>query len=76
MLTNQFYQRPAALASRAAQSVPQEVLHVLWRVQPAFLASAYTMVEQEFGGMDAYLQDVIGVDAHAQRALRARYLEA
>jgi len=39
LLTNQYYQRPAAMAARAAQAVPQEILNVLWKVQPEFLAS-------------------------------------
>ena len=56
LLTNQFYQRPAALRARAAQSIPQEVLDVVWRVQPAFLDSAYSMVNQEYGGMQTYLR--------------------
>lgn len=76
LLTNQFYRRPPAMASRAAQSVPQEILDVLWRVQPAFLSSAYEMVEREHGGMQSYLREVLQLDDAAQNALRARYLQA
>lgn len=76
LLTNRYYQRPAAMASRAALAVPQEVLDVLWRVQPVFLASAYEMVEREYGGIPAYLRDVLQLDAAAQQELRALYLQA
>lgn len=76
LLTNQYYQRPAAMAARAALTVPQEILQVLWRVQPEFLASAYALVEQEYGGMPAYLHDVLGLDTAAQNELRMRYLQA
>lgn len=76
LLTNDYYQRPAAMASRAAQAVPANVLHVLWRVQPEFLHSAYAMVEAEYGGMPSYLREVMQLDDAAQTALRARYLQA
>ena len=75
LLTNQYYQRPAALAARAAQAMPQEILDVVWRVQPEFLDSAYEMVEREYGGMPRYLREVMQLDDAAQAALRARYLQ-
>jgi len=75
LLTNQYYQRPKAMASRAAQAIPQEILDVLWRVQPGFLASAYEMVERDYGGMACYLRDVMGLDVQAVAELRARYLQ-
>ena len=75
MLTNQLYRRPAALASAAALSIPQEILDVLWRVQLPFLHAALEMVEREYGDMHAYLQDALGVDAAARRELARLYLE-
>lgn len=75
LLTNDYYQRPAAMASRAAQAVPANVLHVLWRVQPEFLHSAYDLVAREYGGMPSYLREVMQLDDAAQQALRARYLQ-
>lgn len=76
LLTNQYYHRPAALATRAAQSIPQEILNVVWRVQPEFLDSAYAMVEQEYGSIQTYLREMMQLDTAAQNALRARYLES
>lgn len=76
LLTNQYYQRPEAMATRAAQAVPMNVLQVLWRVQPEFLHSAYDMVAREYGGMPTYLREVMQLDDAAQAALRARYLQA
>lgn len=75
LLTNRYYQRPAAMASRAAQAVPQEILDVLWRVQPAFLASAYEMVEANYGGMPSYLREAMALDEAALAELRGRYLQ-
>lgn len=75
LLTNQLYRRPAALAAKAAQSVPQEILDVLWRVQMPFLDSAFALAEERYGNMDRYLAEALGV-GHAERAQLARmYLE-
>lgn len=75
LLTNQFYRRPAALAEQAAQHAPAEVLQVLWAVQLPFLHSAYALVDAEYGGLDTYLREVLGLRADALAQLRARYLQ-
>ena len=75
LLTNQLYRRPAELAAKAAQSVPQDILDVLWRVQMPFLDSAFALAEQHAGSMDRYLTEVLGVDAAARQRLAQRYLE-
>ena len=71
LLTNTLYRRPVGLGGHA----PDEVLAVLWRVQEDFLEAALHLVDGEYGGMDTYLADVLGVDAAAQRELAARYLQ-
>ena len=72
LLTNALYRRPPGIGSHA----PDEVLAVLWRVQEDFLNAALHKVDTEFGGEQAYLVDVLGVDAAAQRELAVRYLQA
>ena len=72
LLTNALYQRPPGMGSHA----PEEVLAVLWRVQEEFLDAALHMVDNDFGGLQAYLVDVLGVDAVAQKELAGRYLQA
>lgn len=76
LLTNTFYQRPAALAAKAAARIDPEILQVLWKVQLPFLDSAYELVHQQFGSMDAYLHDAMQLDAAALAQLRSRYLSA
>ncbi len=71
LLTNSLYQRPAGMASHA----PEEVLAVLWRVQQEFLDAALHGVDHDYGGVQAYLQDVLGVDAAAQTHLAGLYLQ-
>ena len=72
LLTNTLYRRPEGMGSHA----PEEVLAVLWRVQEEFLDAALHMVDNDFGGLQPYLVDVLGVDAAAQTELAGRYLQA
>lgn len=74
LLTNVFYERPSALAAQVAQKIHPSILEVLWKVQLPFLDSAYAMVDAEFGSMDAYLQEAMGLDARALAHLRGQYL--
>ena len=71
LLTNSLYRLPEGTGGHA----PDAVFDVLRRVQEAFLDTALHLVDHEFGGLQAYLVDVLGVDAAAQRELAGRYLE-
>lgn len=71
LLTNALYRRPAMAAGHA----PEEVLAVIWRVQREFLDAALLKVDQDYGGVQTYLVDVLGLDAAAQAELLARYLQ-
>ncbi|MDX4951974.1 tyrosine-protein phosphatase [Delftia acidovorans] len=71
LLTNQLYQRPAATFA----PMPAEVMDVLWRVQASYLAAATDMVRADFGGMQGYLRDALGIDSAARERLAALYLE-
>jgi protein-tyrosine phosphatase len=75
LLTNQLYRRPPELAARAAQTVPQEILDVLWRVQMPFLDSAFAQAEERYGTMDRYLAEALGVGAAERAQLARMYLE-
>jgi len=55
----------------AGQEVDDEALRVAVGVNPAYLNAAFQVIEDAHGSVDAYLQDVLGVDA----ALRARLHE-
>ena len=72
LLTNALYQRPPGMGSHA----PEEVLRVLWRVQEEFLDAALHMVDNDYGGLQPYLVDVLGIDAAAQKELAELYLQA
>lgn len=72
MLTNDFY-KPVAKAS--GHPLPAEVLSVLWRVTPSFMQAAYDEIDTDFGGVAQFLEDHIGLDAHARQTLKQRLLE-
>jgi len=70
LLTNDFYRQPAAAGGFASQ----EVLDVLWRVQPAFLQAAMQVVESEYGSLDAYLERAIGLGPLQRQRLQQLHL--
>ena len=71
LLTNDCYRMPAASDPRIAP----EVLNVLWRVQSEFLDAALQTVDEDFGGLDAYLAKQLGVGVAAREQLRRLYLQ-
>jgi protein-tyrosine phosphatase len=71
LLTNTLYKTPTVLPV----ALPQEVMNVLWRVQEGFLDAAFHAVETEFGGVDHYLQNQLGMDSSQQHRLRELYLQ-
>ncbi|HRW71555.1 tyrosine-protein phosphatase [Ottowia sp.] len=72
LLTNDLYRMPEFGAS----DVPQEVLNVLWRVQEEFLRAALDAVEEDFGGVDRYLAEQLGVGPRERERLAELYLMA
>lgn len=73
LLTNAVYRRPEALRGRL--DLPEEVLQVLWSVQPGFLAAALDEIARDFGSVDRYLAERLGVGADERRRLQSRYLD-
>ncbi len=70
LLTNDYYRMPVFDESRA----PREVLNVLWRVQEEFLNAALDAVDQDFGGVPAYLARELHVGEAERKRLQALYL--
>ncbi|MFF7396596.1 tyrosine-protein phosphatase [Achromobacter sp. NPDC008082] len=60
------------LSKSAARGVKDDVMMPLLEVAPAYLDASVQAIEQDFGGMDRYLRDVLKVDAEV---LREHYLE-
>ena len=72
LLTNRLYRPPSHWGDAATTPAG---LQVLWRVQEDFLDAALHGVEAEYGGMAAYLERVLGLNAAAQKRLHQLYLQ-
>jgi protein-tyrosine phosphatase len=71
LLTNERLKPPA----HNRLGLAPDVASVLWRVQPEFLEASFEAVEADYGDMDAYLRQAIGLGAPERRRLQQLYLE-
>ena len=70
LLTNRYYRRDPANGSE----LPDDVKNVLGTVQASFLDAAFEAIDADYGDLETYLRDGLGL-GHAERAgLEARYL--
>jgi protein-tyrosine phosphatase len=72
LLTNRFYRRGPA----AGNDLPDDVGQVLGSVEASFLAAAFDTVSAEYGDLETYFSDGLGVDASVRARLQARYLQS
>ena len=72
LLTNRFYRRDPS----ASNDLPEDVRQVLASVQPPFLAAAFEAIDADYGDLEGYLTDGLGLGSAERAALQARYLEA
>jgi protein-tyrosine phosphatase len=71
LLTNRFYRRDAS----ASSDLPDDVRQVLGSVETSFLAAAYEAIAADYGDLESYFSDGLGVGARERERLQARYLE-
>lgn len=71
LLTNDLFRMPKTSPGRASQ----EVLDVLWRVQADFLDAALHAVDADFGGVQLYLEQALGLNSKKQERLATLYLQ-
>jgi protein-tyrosine phosphatase len=72
LLTNRFYRRDPS----ASSDLPDDVKQVLGSVQLSFLAAAFEAIDADYGDLENYLRDGLGLGAADREALEARYLES
>jgi protein-tyrosine phosphatase len=70
LLTNRFYRRDAH-----ASELPEEVKAVLGSVQASFLAAAFEAIGAEYGDLESYFSDGLGLGPAERTSLKARYLD-
>src|SRR5882762_9670788 len=71
LLTNRFYRRDHT----ASSDLPEEVRRVLARVEASFLAAAFDAIRDDYGDLENYLGDVLGLAEGERARLQARYLD-
>jgi len=72
LLTNRFYRRDPG----ASSDLPDDVSQVLGSVQSSFLAAAFDAINADYGDLENYFGDGLGLGAGERAKLQARYLEA
>jgi protein-tyrosine phosphatase len=71
LLTNERLKPP----ERSRHGLAPEVQMVLSRVQPDFLQAAFDAVEADYGAVEAYLREGLGLGERERERLRTLYLE-
>jgi protein-tyrosine phosphatase len=71
LLTNERLKMPELARNR----LPPEASSVLWRVQPEFLQAAFEAVERDYGGLEPYFKEGLGLGEAERGRLRSLYLD-
>jgi protein-tyrosine phosphatase len=71
LLTNRFYRRDPA----ASTDLPEEVRQAISSVEVSFLAAGFEAVCAEYGTLENYFGDGLGLGARERASLEASYLE-
>ncbi|HEY0330856.1 MAG TPA: tyrosine-protein phosphatase [Rhodopseudomonas sp.] len=72
LLTNRHYRLDDATAR--SLPLPADITAVLVSVEDSFLAAAFDAIRADFGGLDRYLAEGLGLGPPQRAALEARYL--
>jgi protein-tyrosine phosphatase len=72
LLTNRFYRRDPGVSS----DLPDDVTRVLGSVEGSFLAAAFEAVRADYGDLEGFFSDGLGLGTGERVALQARYLES
>jgi protein-tyrosine phosphatase len=71
LLTNRFYRRDP----NHSTDLPDEIRQVLGSVREAFLAAAFEAIDADYGDLETYLRNGLGLGKAERAHLEARYLQ-
>jgi protein-tyrosine phosphatase len=71
LLTNRFYRRDPS----ASSDLPDDVRQVLGSVQASFLAAAFETIRADYGDLESYFKDGLGLGPRERATLEVCYLE-
>lgn len=72
LLTNRFYRRDP----NASTDLPDDVRQAISSVEASFLAAAFEAINADYGNLESYFADGLGLGAGERARLEARYLAA
>jgi protein-tyrosine phosphatase len=72
LLTNRYYRRDPS----SSNDLPEDVRQVLGSVDASFLAAAFDAIRAEYGDLQNYFTDGLGLGGADRARLQAHYLEA
>ncbi len=72
LMTNRFYRRDP----NHSPDLPDDVKQALGSVEASFLAAAFEAIKSDYGSLEGYFSDGLGLGAAERAKLQARYLEA
>lgn len=72
LLTNRFYRRDPS----ASPDLPDEVRQALSSVETSFLAAAFEVIRADYGNLESYLSDGLGLGMRERAKLEANYLDS
>ena len=72
LLTNQFYRRDPS----SGTDLPEDVRQAIGSVETSYLSAGFDAIRADYGDLESYLQEGLGVGHGERAALRARYLQS
>jgi protein-tyrosine phosphatase len=71
LLTNRLYRRDPA----SATDLPEDVREAIGSVEASYLAAAFEAIHADYGGLDFYLKEGLGLGESERANLKDRYLQ-
>jgi protein-tyrosine phosphatase len=72
LLTNRFYRRDMT----ASTDLPDDVRQAIGSVDASFLAAGFEAISADYGDLESYFRDGLGLGVHERAALKERYLQS
>jgi protein-tyrosine phosphatase len=72
LLTNRFYRRDPS----SGPDLPEDVRQAIGSVEASFLAAGFEAVRADYGDLESYLKEGLGLGPQERTELKARYLQS
>jgi protein-tyrosine phosphatase len=71
LLTNRFYRRDPA----SAPDLPEDVRQAIGSVEVSFLAAGFEVIRADYGDLESYFRQGLGLGTRERNELKMRYLQ-